>query len=843
MQRSLVRVAGTALCLATTACLAQSKAQDLNDIIDPGLLIVRFDPNLAPRSAHPIEAIEKSGARVRHESKVLPGLVIYEIDCPIGQAMEAFAREPSVLYAEPSYRLQLCSQGTACPTDDPLFDEQWGLLNYGLPTTACPDVPSVDGVADINVCAAWEIYTGSSTNTVALVDTGISIQSDYHEDLVASRWFNSGDSIDSSDNGDPNNLVDDYYGWNFASNTNDTSDVQPHPGHGTRAAGVIGAEANNELGIAGINWEVRLLPVVIFPYDDVVSPGSSTALAIEAWDYILTGLNPADSPRISYNAFGTVFGEPISVLEYLAAASVSYPDHLFVFAAGNSAETIFPSRAVDLPNLICVGDLLPNGSSTWASDGVDLLAPGLMNVTTIIATNSPATNGYSECVQNVAFGSTSSATAHMAGAAALLQSYKDDVLTTTYWDAADIRKHLIDTASRASTHFQPISTLGDRTSAVGTLDIGAAMETPYLFPDIELVDPIPESIGRGCDFTVRAKIDMRESSAVTGIDPLRLFVKPDTGTSYAEVTFGSPDMNGVREAVVVAPMAASRLELYLESSFEAIPTQVLTKTLPIDLASEDREPFIVELDEEVLVHETGFESGSDGWTVITDTGVSGAWERGDPDASVAQDGDAHGGTYCFVTGMAVTSGDPFTSDVDAPTSSPAGTVLYSPVFDLTPPGGTATKAKVSYWRWFGEQSDGSTSISVDITGDGSAWRTIEDPVRYYNSCGWIYREFEIDASDDEYTDEFQVRIRVIDNNGTDNGGDELLEAMLDDVRITTYYRACTGDVNRDGIVDDDDFTSWIAAYNSGSMKADCNENGGLDSGDFAAWIASYNSGC
>ena len=80
---------------------------------------------------------------------------------------------------------------------------------------------------------AWSICTGSSTITVAVIDTGIQTN---HPDLI-------------------DNLV---AGYNFVSSTTNTDDDY---GHGTHVAGIIGARGNNGLGVTGMAWNCKLLPV------------------------------------------------------------------------------------------------------------------------------------------------------------------------------------------------------------------------------------------------------------------------------------------------------------------------------------------------------------------------------------------------------------------------------------------------------------------------------------------------------------------------------------------------------------------------------------------------------
>ena len=63
-----------------------------------------------------------------------------------------------------------------------------------------------------------------------------------------------GNGIDDDHNG----YIDDIQGWNFIANTSDPIDDN---GHGTHVAGTIGAVGNNAIGVAGVNWQVRIMPL------------------------------------------------------------------------------------------------------------------------------------------------------------------------------------------------------------------------------------------------------------------------------------------------------------------------------------------------------------------------------------------------------------------------------------------------------------------------------------------------------------------------------------------------------------------------------------------------------
>ncbi|MBR2967689.1 MAG: S8 family serine peptidase [Clostridia bacterium] len=87
----------------------------------------------------------------------------------------------------------------------------------------------------INAEGAWGITTGSKNVRVGILDTGI----EAHEDLIY-------------------NLID---GYDFYNNNNITTDDAV--GHGTHVAGIIGATANNNFGVVGVNWEVTMVPFIV----------------------------------------------------------------------------------------------------------------------------------------------------------------------------------------------------------------------------------------------------------------------------------------------------------------------------------------------------------------------------------------------------------------------------------------------------------------------------------------------------------------------------------------------------------------------------------------------------
>ena len=79
-----------------------------------------------------------------------------------------------------------------------------------------------------------------------------------HPDLVDNIWKNHAEIKDNGIDDDGNGFVDDYYGWNFKNNNSDVGNDGAGQ-HGTPVAGIIGARGNNNIGVTGINWQVKIM--------------------------------------------------------------------------------------------------------------------------------------------------------------------------------------------------------------------------------------------------------------------------------------------------------------------------------------------------------------------------------------------------------------------------------------------------------------------------------------------------------------------------------------------------------------------------------------------------------
>jgi len=150
-------------------------------------------------------------------------------------------QNPYVEYAEENSIGHLCE----VEPSDPYFGLQWALKNTGQ--------GEATEEADIKATFAWDYFTGNPDVVVAVIDSGIII---LHEDLwMENIYFNENDPINGQDD-DNNGYTDDFHGWDFVDGDNCPNDGT---GHGTHVAGIIGAKGNNSKGIAGVNWNVKIM--------------------------------------------------------------------------------------------------------------------------------------------------------------------------------------------------------------------------------------------------------------------------------------------------------------------------------------------------------------------------------------------------------------------------------------------------------------------------------------------------------------------------------------------------------------------------------------------------------
>jgi len=159
-------------------------------------------------------------------------------------------------WAVPNLAFRLIQCGRLIP-DDEYFPNQWHLdetEDFGWP-----------GLDDINAPEAWEITVGDPNIVVALIDNGIDMN---HPDLKDNIWVNEHETPDNGLDDDGNGYIDDCRGWDFSRDDNNPHDSS-NP-HATCCAGLIAARGNNGIGVTGVTWNCKLMPVQMIQEGELI---------------------------------------------------------------------------------------------------------------------------------------------------------------------------------------------------------------------------------------------------------------------------------------------------------------------------------------------------------------------------------------------------------------------------------------------------------------------------------------------------------------------------------------------------------------------------------------------
>jgi len=251
--------------------------------------------------------------------------------------IEALEDDPDVLYAEPNYIYtavgatpmspalnaeemqewlqnkkggnEQLKNGEGVEPNDPFFDQQWWI-------------------EAVNAHLAWEQSTGDTTQVIAIIDTGVDWT---HPDLQNKIWTNPNE-IENGQDSEANGFVDDIRGWDFINNNNNPMDDNSH---GTHVAGIAAAEADNGIGIAGVSWGARIMPVKVLQ-----SSGAGTVANV------VQGVNYAseNGATVINMSLGS-YAYSMALEDALANA---YANAVLVAAAGNDGLCIGPDMCKDL---------------------------------------------------------------------------------------------------------------------------------------------------------------------------------------------------------------------------------------------------------------------------------------------------------------------------------------------------------------------------------------------------------------------------------------------------------------------------------------------------------------
>jgi serine protease len=330
--------------------------------------------------------------------------------------------------------------------DDPQFGDQWSMDRIGA--TVVWDQTT-----------GGQIFGSNEEIVVAVLDNGFSVN---HPDLINNLWKNLDEIPNNGIDDDNNGYVDDYIGYNTKTNNDAHQDLS----HGSRTAGIIGASGDNSEGIAGINWNIKLMLISATSSDEMVeayeyikaqkleyiqSNGSRGAnVVVTSFSGGITGKDESDYPEwaAAYDQLGE--------LGILSVSSCPNID------ADYSIELDMPTR--------CSSDYLIVATNSTEADRISIDA-GYSNIYVDIAAPGEEIPSTNNGLNYKTLSGTSASCPHIAGGIALLYS-----LDCGFYDNAQNKANLaLNLKDIILSSAMPFPDFQGKIVSGGRLDLEAAM--------------------------------------------------------------------------------------------------------------------------------------------------------------------------------------------------------------------------------------------------------------------------------------------------------------------------------------------------------------------------------
>ncbi len=441
---------------------------------------------------------------------------------------ESLNQVEGIAYAEPDLRMY-----PLFTPNDPGYPDQWHYF---------------EAAGGINLPQAWDQAQGEGA-VVAVVDSGYLPHADLSANLLPGYDMISDEYVAYDGDGrDPD--------------PTDTGDYDPSCGrylsswHGTHVAGTIAAVTDNSLGVAGIAYQARVVPVRVLGrcggYLSDIADGIAWAAGARLPDL---PVNPYPAQVINLSLGGNTESCPQSMLDAITTARGLGAS--IVAAAGNETQDSAGIAPANCPGVIAVAASTREGGLAEFSnfgDSVDLAAPGEEILSTyndgIVVANGDSYRHMS---------GTSMAAPHVSGVAALLYGMDPEITPD------EVERRLVENARAYST---PCSQCGS-----GILDAQSTLASlqPPVSDLILLTDGVPETgLSAGAGESRLLAIDVPTGASSLSIRSYGGSGDADLHVRYAEAPTTDlfdcrPYLYGNDESCVIRPVNPGRYLILLNA--------------------------------------------------------------------------------------------------------------------------------------------------------------------------------------------------------------------------------------------------------------------------------------
>lgn len=449
-----------------------------------------------------------------------------------------------VNYSEPS----LYVTNVLCDTvNDQFYPMQWALRNTGTNVPTNP--PNVIPDADMDVDSAWNVTKGDSTVIIAILDTGVDTT---HPDI--SRVF----------------------GYDFANNDGNPND---DGNHGTACAGIAAAIGNNIIGVAGVAYKCKIMPIKIINAAGSI-PGYHVAAFGTIWAY-------QNGAAVLSNSWGFVGGASSLMINAINDASRfgrNGKGSVSCYASGNENTSPMRFPAISpLAEMVVVGGLTPCNKRKSPTDGcsgetwgacygptLDIVAPCVK----IYTTDRVGTPGYSSGDYHSTFNGTSAATPNAAGVCALVISANPNLTRKEVEALISLSAEKVGGYS-----YTTVKEYGNWNDEMGYGSINARLSLALMSSLFDRVKPdifhdkpalsSPDSLARIISAVIRDN-----KMLATGTNRPRLYYRVNGG-SFTTV-FASTTVLDTFKFTIPGQIAGSTIEYYFAAQDTALTPNVST---------------------------------------------------------------------------------------------------------------------------------------------------------------------------------------------------------------------------------------------------------------------------